>query len=392
MGTARDPRPILVSPGPVSVLEGSLGQLQPLHHRSGAFRVIVRETEGMLKTMFRTSSSVHLLTASGTGAMEAAVANVTVPGSSVLVVSGGKFGQRWAEICDAYECRTDLLEIGRRAAVDVDAIVRHIDRSRPEAIALTHVESSTGLLFPLGELLARLRGHRSTVIVDAISSLGAEDLDMDAWGIDVALGASQKSLAAPAGVSFIAVGERALDLVGRRRRGVYYFDLARSAAAGASAETPFTPAIGTIQIMHRSLALMKELGFDEMRSRHRRAAAAFLAAAGHLSLEPYSESPSSAVQVLTPPPDCRADEILARLEREGFIAAGGQGEIGGRVIRTGFLGLFDVGTLERLVSALGKVLAECGSSVDTASARECMREYGVVSSPFVGGGSRYLSD
>ena len=376
MEEQRARQPIIVSPGPVRVFAEGRKAIPPLHHRSDEFRNIVKETEGMLRTLLGTSSPVYLLTSSGTGAMEAAIANVTVFGSRVLVVSGGKFGRRWAEICDAYECRTTLMETGIGKAVDVDSVAERIDRDGPEYIAVTHVESSTGLLFPLRELTARLGRHRPILIVDAISSAGAEDLDMDAWGIDVVVGASQKSLAAPAGASFIGVAKRALALVGRRGKGAYYFDLGRFEAAREVGDTPFTPAIETIQIMHRSLGRMSETGFGSVISRHQKASRAFLAAAAHLSLRSFPESPSSAVQVLETPPGCRVDAILGRLAREGFIATGGQDELKGKFIRTGFLGVFGLSTLERLVSALGTAVAEGGCSVDIRAAGERMREYG----------------
>ena len=280
---------VIVSPGPVHVAAEAWKDLQALHHRSGEFRNIVRECQSALQELLHTSSPVYLLTASGTGAMEAAVANVTVPGSRVLVVSGGKFGRRWAEICDAYECRTSMLRFEGGMGIDVDSVVERIDRERPEFVALTHVESSTGLLFPLRELVGRLRGDRPIMIVDAISSLGAEDFLMEEWGIDLAVGASQKSLAAPPGVSFAAVGKRALGLVGRRRAGLYYFDFNRARVAGAGGDTPFTPAISTIQIMHRSLRSMRAFGFDKVILRHQRASGAFQRAAKHLSLESLLE-------------------------------------------------------------------------------------------------------
>jgi aspartate aminotransferase-like enzyme len=362
---------VIVSPGPVHVAPEAWKDIQPLHHRSGEFRNIVRECRSALQELLHTSSPVYLLTSSGTGAMEAAVANVTVPGSRALVVSGGKFGRRWAEIFDAYECRTSVLGFEGGVGIDVDSVADRIERERPEFVALTHVESSTGLLFPLRELAGRLRGDdKPILIVDAISSLGAEDCLMEEWGIDVAIGASQKSLAAPPGVSFAAVGKRALGLVGRRSKGAYYFDFNRARLAAADGDTPFTPAISTIQVMHRSLRSMKALGFEKMISRHRTASDAFLRAAKRLSLESFAENPSSAVQVLVLPVECPGERVLACLAREGFVAADGQDELKGRVLRTGFLGLHSSKTLERLVSALGKALQECGAKVDVAAAAE----------------------
>ena len=365
---------VIVSPGPVHVAPETWRDLPQLHHRSAEFRTIVRECEAALQELLGTSSPVYVLTSSGTGAMEAAVVNVTLPGSRVLVVSGGKFGRRWGEICEAYECRVSVMSFEGGAAIDVDAVVERIGRERPEFVAITHVESSTGLLFPVGELASRLGAERPIVIVDAISSLGAEELRMDEWGIDVAIGASQKSLAAPPGASFAAVGKRALGLVGRRRAGAYYFDFGRARRAAAGGDTPFTPAIGTIQIMHRTLRGMREFGFERMISRHRSAARAFLRAAKSLSLASYSMNPSSAVQVLALPAGCASERILASLARNGFIAANGQDDLKGKVLRTGFLGLHGSATLGRLAAALGKGLCDCGIPVDVSAASAVIRE------------------
>jgi serine---pyruvate transaminase len=366
---------VIVSPGPVHVAPETWEGLPQLHHRSEEFRNVVRECEAALRELLHTSSSVSLLTSSGTGAMEAAVANVTVPGSRVLVVSGGKFGRRWAEICDAYECATSTMRFEDGGAIDVDSVAERIERERPELVALTHVESSTGLLFPLKELAGRLGARaRPVLVVDGISSFGAEEFRMDEWGIDVAVGASQKSLASPPGVSFAALGSRALGLAGRRRKGSYYFDLGRARIASTGGDTPFTPAIATIQIMHRSLESMRAFGFERMVARHRTASSAFLRAAARLSLESFSKNPSSAVQVLALPRACAGERVLAGLARGGFVAAGGQDELKGRVLRTGFLGLHGSKTLERLVAALGGALEGCGAAVDTTAALERMRE------------------
>ncbi len=366
---------VIVSPGPVHVAPETWRGLPQLHHRSGEFRNIVRECESALRELLRTSSPVCLLTSSGTGAMEAAVANVTVPGSRVLVVSGGKFGRRWAELFEAYNCCVSVLGFEGGRKIDLDSVVERIDRERPEFVALTHVESSTGGLFPLGDLCRRLRGdNRPILVVDAISSLGAEDFRMDEWGIDVAVGASQKSLASPPGVSFVALGNRAFGLAGRRKKGVYYFDLDRARLAAAEGDTPFTPAIATIQIMHRSLLSMRALGFESVISRHRAASEAFLRASEALSLQSFARNPSSAVQVLSLPAACPGERVLDRLAREGFIAAGGQDDLKGKVLRTGFLGLHGTGTLERLVSALGGAIEECGVKIDAAAAAARIRE------------------
>lgn len=369
---ARRKDSILVSPGPVRV-PALGGVIPPLHHRSEAFRATARETESMLRELLGTESPVYLLTASGTGAMEAAIANVTGEGARVLVVSGGRFGDRWTEICRAFRRDTDCLRFPEGEAIDVDRVIGRVIEGRPQFIALTHVESSTGLLLPLRELLPRLPAERPIVIVDAISSLGVEDLEMDAWGIDVLVGAAQKAFAAPPGLSFIGVGERARALMRGTRANLYYFDLNRYEAGRPVGDLAFTPAIQAVQIVHESLSKMKALGFDAVRARHREVSAAFLEAVGHLSLDSFSRTPSSAVQVLATPEGCGAGSILRALEKDGFVAAGGQGSLRGAVVRTGFLGLFGVRTLLELVTSLGGAMEACGACVDVESAQDEIR-------------------
>ncbi len=365
-------RSIVVSPGPVDVPPEAILELPALHHRSAAFERVVVESAEAIRDGLGARHPVHFLTASGTGAMEAAVANATAPGGRLLVVSCGKFGDRWAEIGKAYECDVSVLRIPDGAAVDLGAAVDRVRRERPRYLAATHVESSTGSLFPVRELLASLGAERPVVIVDAVSSFAAEEIAMDGWGIDVVVGASQKALGAPAGVSFVCMKGRA----GRpARRGCFYFDLNRYASTEGMSGAPFTPAVQTMQLVHRSLAAMRRAGFDAVRSRHRRASAAFLSACGVLGLAAFPEEPSAAVQALKLPDGCRAGDILDGLSRSGFIAAGGQGALRGRIVRTGFLGIYDGATLIRLVRALGEAVRMAGIEPDIAAAEKRMEEY-----------------
>ncbi len=366
-------RPILVSPGPVDVPGDASSSIAQLHHRSLEFEIIVEESAGMVREALGTSHPVHFIAASGTGAMEAAVANATAPGARLLVVSCGKFGDRWAEIAAAYDCDVSTMRLSEGSSVDVEAVVDRVRSERPRYLALTHVESSTGLLFPLRELARLLGEDRPVVIVDAVSSFIAEEMPMDEWGIDVVVGASQKALAAPAGVSFVAMGARAR--AGASRRGLYYFDLERYGSGAGKSATPFTPAVQTMQIAHRTLSEMRRLGFDAVRSRHERSSRAFLSACGALGLASFPDSPSSAVQALRLPGGISSETILGSLARRGFIAAGGQGKLRGSIIRTGFLGLHGASTLIRLVGALGESLRAAGIEADLPGAEKRMREY-----------------
>lgn len=365
-------RPVVVSPGPVDLSPESILDLPQLHHRSAAFVRVVEESSAALGEALGTKHPVYFLTASGTGAMEAAVANATAPDERFLVLSCGKFGDRWAEIARAYGCDVSVLRTPGGAAVDLEAAVERIRRDRPRWVAVTHVESSTGSLFPLRSLARRLGGGRPGLIVDAVSSFGAEELSMDEWGIDVVAGASQKALGAPPGVGFVCMAAPAGE---PKRRGLFYFDLRRYAPGSAGGGTPFTPAVRTMQMIHRSLMTMRRAGADAARSRHGRASAAFLSACAALGLASFPVEPSAAVQALEIPERAREGAVLDALCRRGFIAAGGQGELRGRVIRTGFLGLHDGETLLRLVRALAGTLREAGIEGDEADAARRISEY-----------------
>lgn len=369
--------PIMLSPGPVTVSPSAWTSIRPLHHRSDEFRRIVLDTERLIRELLETSSPVYTVTASGTGAMEFAVANLTGPGARVLAVSGGKFGDRWSEICRAYGCRVDRYTFPPGERIDVSRVVERIERDRPEILTVTHVESSTGLRLPLDVLSDALTEPRPLVVVDAIASLGVESLPMDRWGLDAVVAASQKAFAAPPGVGFVALSPRATaraqTVDGEKR---YYLSLERYEAGRRNGDTPFTPAIHTVQIMHRSLRRMREIGWEGVRNRHRDASRAYIAAARHIGLKSFSAEPSDSVQAFVIPESYRDSDLVSKLaEREGIIVAGGQGPLRGTVLRTGFLGLHRGETLQRAVEGTGRVLADGGCVVDAAAAREALDAY-----------------
>lgn len=359
---------IVLSPGPVHIPPHIWREIRPVHHRSDEFRAIVRETESMMRELLGTTSPVYTVTSSGTGGMEFAVSNVTAPGSRVLVVSGGKFGDRWGEICRAYGCVTEIVRFPEGKAIDVGRVVERVEGMRPDCIALTHVESSTGLLLPLETLLGALPGARPVVMLDAIASVGVETLDTDAWGVDVVVTASQKAFGAPPGMSFVCPGPRARDLAMRAVRTSYYFSLEKYEEGRTRGDTPFTPPVHVVQIVHRSLEKMKTAGWERARDRHRRASRAFTEALRHLTLDAFSDNPSDAVQTFKIPEAYGSTRLVGELARKGVIVAGGQGPLAGAVMRTGFLGLHGGPALSRAVSSIAAVLRNGGCRVDGESA------------------------
>ena len=362
---------IVVAPGPVHVPRAIREAARPAHHRSDAFRALVLGIEEMLRGLLGTSSPVYMLTSSGTGAMEAAVVNTIGTGDRVLVVSGGKFGDRWHEILSAYGCAAELLSFEPGAAVDIDAVASAAERFDAGVVACTHVESSSGLLLDLRSLASRLKG--SIIMVDAIASLGAEDLEMDGWGIDVVVSASQKAFASPPGIAFVAMSDRAR---GRAPDpAAYYFDLRRYEEGRDRGDAPFTPALGTVQAVHAALTRAREIGWGQVRERHSAVSAAFREAMERLSLESVPENPSAAVQAFRLPDGCDGSLFLELLdERHGIVAAGGQGALKGKIFRTGFLGQFDGGTLIRVVRAVGATLLELNVDIEVRNAERAMEK------------------
>ena len=363
------PVPLLASPGPVHVSAERWRAVQPLHHRTAEYRRIHGEVVSMAREALGTAGSVHLVTASGTGGMETAVANLVDRGERLLAVSGGKFGDRWGEIASALGCEASVMRFEPGKAIDPAAVAERVAAERPAAVALTHVESSTGVLAPLAEIARALPEPRPLVLVDAIASFGVEEIGMDDSGIDAVVLASQKAIAVPPGLALVALSERArgrLSAVGRER---YYLDLRRYEAVRETTLVPFTPAVHLVQMVHASLARMRQAGWDETRKRHRGSGAAFRRAMEALGFEVVPEAPSAAVLVLRPPAGIEASALLAELaDRHGIFMAGGQGALKGKVVRTGFLGNFSGAVLGRLAGAVADVLAALGGSGDRAAA------------------------
>ncbi len=356
---------ILLTPGPVHIDPCRFAALPPMHHRTGRFREIVIETGRMLGDLCGTKESAFLFAASGTGAMEAVVANTAHPGSKILVVEGGKFGRRWAEIAHAFECEVEILKFRMGEGVDPALIAQRVDEFSPDIIALTHVESSTGLRLDIEGIVSALHDRKALLALDAIASAGSEKILMDQWGIDVLAGAGQKALAAPAGVSFVIAGPRAIDAASANPRPGFYFSFDRYRSGMNTGDTPFTPAVHSVQLLHGSLESIRSIGTDAVLARHRAFAGALSGAVGELGITSFPDSPSSSVQAWLPPEGVSCEAVIRYLgEKQGIIIAGGQDEMAGRIVRTGFPGIYAGNVLERLVEGLSSIIAR--ESLDMA--------------------------
>ncbi len=352
---------ILLTPGPVHIDPRRFAALPPMHHRTGRFREMVIDTGRMLGDLCGTKESAFLFAASGTGAMEAVIANVAHPGAKVLVVEGGKFGRRWAEIARAFECEVDILRFPMGEGVDPARVADRAGEFSPDLIALTHVESSTGLWLDIEGIISALPDRRALIALDAIASIGSEKIMMDEWGIDVVAGAGQKALAAPAGVSFVIAGPRAMESAAENLRPGFYFSFERYGEGMKTGDTPFTPAVHSVQVLHGSLESIRSKGIDKVLDRHEVFSGALTTAVEALGMRSFPDSPSRSVQAFLPPEGVSCEAVIRSLgERHGIIIAGGQDEMAGRIVRTGFPGIYSGQVLERLVKGLSDTLDGVG--------------------------------
>lgn len=355
----------LLAPGPTPVPESVLlAMAQPIfHHRTPQFEALFADTASSLKKLFKTTQDVLMLASSGSGAMEAAVTNTTSPGDRVLVVNGGKFGERWGKIAAAYGLAVTELKVEWGTAVDPAAIAKAL-REHPETklVLVQGSETSTTVLHPVAEIAKITRETDALLVVDGITAVGVLDLPMDALGIDVLLTGSQKALMLPPGLAFIALSEKAWKAVAGAKCPRFYFDLKRERDNQQKHTTAWTPAISLIFGLHEALRLMFEEGLNNVFARHDRLARATRAGAEALGLKlvaPTAPSPATTGIYL---PDGVPGKVVGYLRNKvGITFAGGQDQLKGKICRIahlGYIGSFDIVTalaaLEMGMAAFGR--------------------------------------
>ncbi len=362
---------LLLIPGPTpvppSVREASARPM--VNHRSPAFARILREVLEGMRWVYRTGAPVLPYASSGTGMLEAAVVNTLSPGDHVLALVCGAFGDRFARIAEAYGARVTRVEVAWGSAVPPELVSDSLRRT-PEvrAILVTHNETSTGITNDL-EAIARARGdHPALLLVDAVSSLGAMPLEMDAWGLDVVVTASQKALGCPPGAGFAAVGERAWEAYRTARMPRFYWDfgMLRAGLEREIPETPFTPAISILYAVQEGLRLLREEGLEASFARHRRLARAVRAGVEAMGLRVVADPAhaSSTVTAVWLPEGISARALVDTMyERHRIVLAGGQGKLSGKIFRIGHLGHVRPEDVLRCMEGLEDVLALLGVPV-----------------------------
>jgi aspartate aminotransferase-like enzyme len=357
----------LFTPGPTPVPPQVLAAMaEPVvHHRSPDFRPVFRSCLDRLSAVFRTAGEPLMFTASGTGAMESAVANLTAPGDRVVVVSAGNFGERWQELAKTYGCELDVVgyEWGETPSAD-DLAARLRELGGAKAVFLTQSETSTGVVADVRSLAAAADEAGALSVVDAISSLGAVPLETDEWGVDVVVAGSQKALMTPPGLAFASVSERAALAASSR---VYYFDWARNRKAQAKLDAAFTPAVSLVVALDVALGLLLEHGLESAFERHVRLGRACREGAKAMGLELFSpdDDSSAVVTAINVPPGIDGGELVQTLrDRLGITLAGGQGPIKGKVFRIGHIGWFDIFDITTALAGVELVLGELGANIE----------------------------
>ncbi|MFQ5520375.1 MAG: pyridoxal-phosphate-dependent aminotransferase family protein [Candidatus Methylomirabilia bacterium] len=359
----------LMAPGPTPVpQEVLLAMAQPIiHHRTPAYEALFGEVRAGLKRLFKTSDEPVLFAASGTGAMEAAVVNTLSAGERAIVIRAGKFGERWAEICQAYGVEVISLEAPYGHTVPPDRLAETLKKSSGvKAVFCQHSETSTGVLHDVEGYAQVTRNTSAIVVVDAVSSLGVADLPMDAWGVDLVVAASQKGLMLPPGLAFCALSEKAWRLAKDSTLPRYYFDLAQELKAQRKNQAHFTPAVSIIIGLRQALTMLEAEGLPNVFRRHDRLARATRAGAEALGLELFARAtPSPAITAVVSPRGMDGELVVKGFAKTHNITiAGGQGEMKGTLFRLGHMGY--VGEFDVIValSALEQVLTELGHPVD----------------------------
>jgi aspartate aminotransferase-like enzyme len=357
-------RPNLRITGPTPLPPDVLGGLgdQMLSHRSEAFRGLLRRCLAALRPLFgATEAAILPFTASGTGGLEAAVANLVAAGDRVLAVQMGHFGERFAEIAVHYGAEVVRLEVPWGRAADPDEVRSRLRAAGPfQAVLLTHNETSTGVLNPLREIAAAVREESGALLlVDGVSSVGTTGIAMDAWGVDAVVTASQKGLMSPPGLAPVAAGPRALAAAARHRTRPYYFDFARMADAVAEGTTTYTPALGTLFALDRALQRIHAEGVPQVFARHLRLAAACRESLAALGLSGFADPAhaSPAVTSALVPDGWTATELRRRLEAEhGVFVSQGRGIWKERMLRCGHMGWVEQEDIDHLAGAVRAVL------------------------------------
>jgi aspartate aminotransferase-like enzyme len=375
----------LFTPGPTPLLPAAQTAMASFtaHHRTADFRALFQRVLADMKEFIGTKNEVLVLACSGTGVMEASVSNLTSPGDKVLVLTAGKFGERWTGLAKAFGCKVEVFSAPYGETFSLNDIGAKLT-SDVRAVFVQATESSTGARHDIRGIAKIVRQHDDTLlIVDAITGLGTTHLDVDGWGVDVIIGGSQKALMMPPGLAYCAVSERAWKQMEATTSPRYYFDLRKERKSAAKGESAYTPATSLFAALGATLEFIRNLGNGDL-AKGREAlvdnaelcAEMTRAGAQALGLKLYAASPAAALTAICSPDGLDSGKIVKEF-RESFdaVVANGQGEMKGQLFRIAHIGYYDyldtIGVLGALEHVLGRVT---GKTVGYGSALRAAQE------------------
>jgi aspartate aminotransferase-like enzyme len=357
----------LFTPGPTPLLPAAQFAMAAadIHHRTPEFRALYQKVLADLKTFVGTGNDVVLLAASGTGAMEASVSNLTSPGDRVLVLSAGKFGERWVSLAKTFGCKVDVVSAPYGQTFDL-AGIRQALKADTRAVYMQATETSTGVRHSVAEIgrLLKQSSSGALLIVDAITGLGTTHLEMEAWGVDILIGGSQKAVMIPPGLAYLAVSERAWQAMENSLNPRYYFDLRKERKTAAKGESAYTPSVALIAGLGAALDYIAAQGGGDLAQGRfnlvenaETCAAMTRAAVQSLGLKLFApDAPAAAVTAVLPPAGMDSGVIVKELKsRFAAVITNGQGEMKGQIFRIAHLGFFDYMDTIALVGALEQV-------------------------------------
>ncbi len=370
----------LFTPGPTPLLPAAQAAMASFtaHHRTADFRALFQRVLADMKDFISTRNDVLVLVCSGTGIMEAAVSNLTSPGDKVLVLTAGTFGERWTGLAKAFGCNVEVMSVPYGETFSLSNIRTKITPD-VRAVFVQATESSTGTRHDVQGIakLVHSSGDDTLLIVDAITGLGTTHLDVDAWGIDLIIGGSQKALMIPPGLAYCAVSDRAWRRMDSTTSPRFYFDLRKERKAAAKGESAYTPATSLFAALGAALEFIRNMGNGDLAQGRETlvnnaelCAAMTRAGATALGLKLFSSAPAAALTAITSPEGIDSGKIIKEF-RESFdaVVANGQGEMKGKLFRIAHIGYYDYLDTIGILAALEHVLARTtGRSVDYGSA------------------------
>lgn len=380
----KDKRYLLIpGPTPVPPRVAEAMSRPIIGHRSGEFQKVMEQVSGKLKRVFQTENNVFIMGSSGTGALEAAVANLVSPGDKVLALSCGKFGERFAELAKLYGGEVIFVDFGWGYDIDLTVVKKHLEENPDIKVVLaTQNETSTGVQNDIKGLGLLVAQYDAVLAVDAVSGLAAIDLKTDEWHVDVVASGSQKAFMLPPGLAFISVSDKAWAKIEKNTSPNYYFNLLKAKKNIAKWNTTYTTPVSMVYGLDAALDMILEEGLDNVFARHSLLARATRAAIQGLGLELLApdECASQAVTAVQSPMVVDVDTLRKVLLKEyGVTFAGGQDAMKGKIFRIAHMGFADKMDVIIAISALEMALGKCGYKAELGAG---VREAQMI---FVGG-------